>query len=103
MVGFFFNRRSEFQLFLGKIFIRISFLLFFSCLFLRCTLKAFVPFSILFEETRRNVESNIESNMCSHATWMGKEVKRMITVFLPEKEAPSKELSMSMQLGWVKN
>jgi len=25
------------------------------------------------------------------------------TVFLPEKEAPSKELSMSMQLGWVKN
>jgi len=27
----------------------------------------------------------------------------MITVFLPEKEAPSKELSMSMQLGWVKN
>jgi len=41
--------------------------------------------------------------MCSHATWMGKELKRMITVFLPEKEAPSKELSMSMQLGWVKN
>jgi len=34
---------------------------------------------------------------------MGKELKRMITVFLPEKEAPSKELSMSMQLGWVKN
>jgi len=54
-------------------------------------------------ETRNNVESNVESNMCSHATWMGKELKRMITVFLPEKEAPSKELSMSMQLGWVKN
>jgi len=29
--------------------------------------------------------------------------KRMITVYLPEKEALSKELSMSMQLGWVKN
>ena len=26
-----------------------------------------------------------------------------ITVFLPEIEAPLKELSMSMQLGWVKN
>ena len=30
---------------------------------------------------------------------MGKEPKRIITVFLQEKEAPSKELSMSMQLG----
>jgi len=39
----------------------------------------------------------------SHATWMGKELKRMIPVFLLEKEAPSKELSMSMQLGWVNN
>jgi len=41
--------------------------------------------------------------MCSHATWMGKELKRMITVFLPEKEAPSKELSMSIHVGCVKN
>ena len=27
----------------------------------------------------------------------------IFTVFLPEKEAPSKELSMSIQVGWVKN
>ena len=29
--------------------------------------------------------------------------QRMITVFLAEKEAPSKELSMSIQVGWVQN
>jgi len=57
----------------------------------------------LLYKVKFSVVSNIDSNMCSRATWMGKELKRMITVFLLEKEAPSKELSMSMQLGWVKN
>ena len=56
--------------------------------------------SCTFNGTHRRC---LDIGVFSHATWMGKELKRMITVFLPEKEAPSKELSMSMQLGWVKN